>query len=151
MQLRTILISTGLLAFATSFALGGPTPAIHATGPCTNVNRGDNVIPVAVIMAWNDFSVPLNFGDWIALNRLERMDTGPVINDITVSILLFCDTPNLFVPGNITVSYNPNFNKLEALHRNYLCGFNMDAKGEHHGLYFPPALAYAIWCIEILF
>jgi hypothetical protein len=45
MQLRTILISTGILAFATSFTSGGPTPAIPAagSGKRTNVNRDGTV------------------------------------------------------------------------------------------------------------
>ncbi|KAH9956102.1 hypothetical protein BC827DRAFT_1234072 [Russula dissimulans] len=53
MQLRTILISTGILALATSLTSGGPTPAIPTTEPRkrTSVNhyRDTDYVPWAVL------------------------------------------------------------------------------------------------------
>ncbi|KAH9956744.1 hypothetical protein BC827DRAFT_1230125 [Russula dissimulans] len=66
MQLRTILISTGILAFVTSFTSGGPTPAIPAAGPGkrTNVNR--NVGSVQVDISPNDDGQVFNQNDPIS-------------------------------------------------------------------------------------
>jgi hypothetical protein len=80
MQLRTILISTGILAFVTSFTSGGPTPAIPAAGPGkrTNVNR--NVGSVQVDISPNDDGQVFNQNDPISFigydERLEGRKPG---------------------------------------------------------------------------
>ncbi|KAH9952442.1 hypothetical protein BC827DRAFT_1387625 [Russula dissimulans] len=174
MQLRTILISTGILALATSLTLGGPTPVILATGPGkrTNVDRRDPV-PLQLILLQNTDGAILEEGDSISVVGFEGSASGPPIDvaDITGEIYMYCSVPiygNMwFDPSNnylddnklsiahVTVGeqdwtytmpeINPGANLIPPGH--YPCVFEMavDSGGEHHGPCLPPASAYVIW------
>ncbi|KAH9959973.1 hypothetical protein BC827DRAFT_426289 [Russula dissimulans] len=78
MQLRTILISTGILAFATSLTLGGPTP----TEPGKRTNANGDVPPLDVYVSHN----PLRPGDLFVVKGIQGSP-----NPLTGYLVMCCD------------------------------------------------------------
>ncbi|KAH9957493.1 hypothetical protein BC827DRAFT_1225019 [Russula dissimulans] len=91
MQLRTILISTGILALATSLTLGGTTHAILAIGPGkrTNVNRYVSWAQLD-ILPQGDLGT-LRPGNLLHLRGISRLDDGPPIKNVTGDLAIWCE------------------------------------------------------------
>ncbi|KAH9957534.1 hypothetical protein BC827DRAFT_1225517 [Russula dissimulans] len=90
MQLRTILISTGILTLATSLTLGGLTVPKPSTG------LEQRTVDVNHTLAWKlDTQIPP--GEFITPNTgldltgITRQDGGPHIDRVTGDLVMCCD------------------------------------------------------------